>query len=404
MIGMLALWVHAAAASPVVLHQGDENRIRSAVAEAANLSPAALTLTDFDDFRTTTPPKWSGQISMSACSGDPVAMKDIALEVSIAESRLMYMELDTAKNILRQAQNDLVCADSVVDRSVAARIGFLQGVISTAAEKGNDAWKNFTFSARFDPAMVWDDQYPEDGKGTWMGAKKALDSTDRIAVGVIPSFSIDLDSPQVFVNAAPVTDAVDQLTAPPGTNLLQIRTDAGVLGFNLDVESETDPEVFIPQLLPEDSLAQMTTEEGRQRFTQVVNHAYDAGTLVFVAHEDGIWRTAAGMDNWDTLVESPTSSVVLGRPIPPMAWVGTGLTAGALGGTIFALVKALRISNEKYPSETMAQLAATGESSAANATHQEWMETRQSAVGYSIGAGVGAALTVTGFVLTVPLF
>ena len=404
MTGLLALWVQAVAASPVVLHQGDENSVRSAVAEAANLPSAELKLTKFDVFRTTTAPKWSGQISMRACAGDPIPMKDIALDVSIAESRLMYMELDTAKTILRKLQDNLVCVDSLIDRPVAARIGFLQGVISTAEDKGNDAWKNFTFAARFDPAMQWDDQYPEDGKGTWLGARNALASTDQITVGVVPSFSFDSASPRVFVNAEPVTQAGDKFTAPPGTNLLQIQTATGVLGFNVDVESETAPTVFIPHLLPDDGLDQMTTEEGRERFMHVVNQAYDTGTLVFVAHEKGIWRTAAGMDGWDTLVASPSKTAVRGSGIPAMAWVGTGLTASALGGTIFALVKALQNANTKYPSETMASMASTGDSSAANEEHQEWLRKRQSAAGYSVGAGVGAALTATGFILTVPLF
>jgi len=403
MIWLLSLLAQTATASPVVLHQGDEDKVRSAVAEAANLQPGELTLTRFDVFRSTTAPKWSGQLSARPCVGEKTSMKDIALDVSVAESRLMYMELDQAKSILKTAQDELVCVDSLIDQSVAARIGFLQGVISTAEDKGNDAWKNFTFAARFNPALAWDDQYPEGGKGTLMGAKNALASSDRIEVGVVPSFSADPESPQVFLNAAPVTSATDRFTAPLGTNLVQIQTDTGVLGFNVDVESGAEPSVFVPQLLSKDSLSQMTSEEGRQTFMEVVNAAYDTGTLVFVAHEEGIWRTAAGMDDWDTLIVSPTAPVVRGGGIPAMAWVGSGLTAGALGGTIFALIKAVESGSTQYPAG-VAQAAATGDRDAANAAHEDWLKKRQSAVGYSLGAGVGAALTATGFILTVPLF
>ena len=314
------------------------------------------------------------------------------------------MELEAAKTILMKAQSDLLCADSLIEQSVAARIGFLQGVISTAEDKGNDAWKSFTFAARFDPEVEWDEQYPDDGKGTLNGAKNALASSERIEVGVVPSFSIDPASPNVFLNAKPVTTSSAGFSAPVGTNLLQIQTDNGLLGFNVEVESDTGQELFIPQLLAKDSLSQMTSEEGRQSFMSVVNKAYDAGTLVFVAHEDGIWRTASGMDDWDTLIVSPNAPVVRGGGVPTMAWVGTGLTASALGGTIFALVKAVQNASASYPSTAMDQAASTGNSGAANTAHKEWLQKRQSAVGYSVGAGVGAALTATGLVLTVPLF
>ena len=53
---LLALLVQTVAASPVVLHQGDEESVRRAVAEAANLRPSELTLTHFDEFRSTIAP------------------------------------------------------------------------------------------------------------------------------------------------------------------------------------------------------------------------------------------------------------------------------------------------------------------------------------------------------------
>jgi len=397
MTWLIALWAHTAAASPIVLHQGDEETVRNAVAGAAQVAPSTLSMTNFDAFGLSMAAQWSGSGSMEKCSGDAVPLQEVADNVAGAESKLLYMELDAANDALVQAQAKLVCVDSVLDPSVVARIGFLRGVIATVGDKGNDAWKSFSFAARFDPAMEWDDQYPADGRGTLNGAKEALASSDTIDVGVTPSISVGDGIPKLFLNSAPILDANTSFAVPAGLNVLQVQTQDGVVGYQLEIKAESRPQLFLPELITADTLARVVTEDGRSDLSKVIRQAYEAGTPVYVAHDEGVWRTAAG-GTWETL-RAPTSSLsAAGGGMSTLSWVGTGLAAGSLVSTVVA---ALLVRHEKNNFETHAQ---SGQDFMANKDTEREVNWRNARTAALAGVGVGASMTVVGLIIKVPAF
>ena len=104
---LLAFWIQAAAAAPVVLHQGDEETVRITVSDVAGVNPSSLSVTHFDAFRMSMVEKWSGGGSKTSCSGDAVSADVISEAIASAESSLMYMELEPAQEALQSLSDSL---------------------------------------------------------------------------------------------------------------------------------------------------------------------------------------------------------------------------------------------------------------------------------------------------------
>jgi hypothetical protein len=409
MFWLMVFWSRAISAGPVVLHRTDEASARTSVSDVAGVDPSLLSVTHFDAFRASMAPKWSGIGSLTACDGESVQLAVVADQVASAESSLMYMELDPANEALSQARKNLLCLDAPADPSVAARIGFLQGVISTEQKDKAKAWEYFSQAARFDPNLAWDEQYPTDGAALLKVAKGELLSSVPIEVGLTPSVESEKgEEATIFLNASPVLGADRTLSVPVGSNLLQLKSEEGMVGYMLEVEPESRPQLFLPQLLAADTLAQVTSEKGQKELSRVIKSSFEPDTPVYVVHENGVWRTASGWGNWETLRE-PSKSVVAraagGAGSSPMAWVSAGLTAGALTGTVLALMRAVNAGTGVSSAATdFNRAAANGDLDAATTAYKQDVSMRNTRTAGFVGVGLGAALTTTGVIFTVPMF
>ena len=198
-------------------------------------------MTHFDAFRMSMVEKWTGLGGHTACTSDAVGADVVSEAIASAESSLMYMELAPAQEALSKAQNDLVCLDTLVDPAMAARVGFLQGVIATEEKDKGAAWEHFSRAIRFTPEMGWDDQFPTDGAALLELAKKEIETATPIDINLTPSISESASAPSVYLNANPVAGGTDTLSVPVGENLIQVKNDTGVVGFVLNVEPESRP-------------------------------------------------------------------------------------------------------------------------------------------------------------------
>jgi len=404
MLWLSILWGQVALAEPVVLHRADEAAVRASISDVANIDPVTLSVTHFDAFRASMAPQWSGKGGLTPCGSSPVQLETVSESVASAESSLMYMKLDVASEALAQAHQSLVCLDERIDAQVAARIGFLQGVIATENKDQAKAWEHFSHAVRFDPDLQWDEQYPIDGKDVLEGARSVLVSASTIEIEITPSLpSAEAEDARLFFNAVPVTTS-GPLQASVGSHVLQVNGPQGVVGYRLEVEPESRPKVFLPELIRADALAQVTTDEGKQELSRIINASYESGTPVYVAHGDGIWRTASGIGSWETLQFS--AGTVRGRAgVRPMAWVASGLTVGALTGTVLSLVKALQSgANIETASNNFQQAASEGDFAGAKSAYTRELDHRSARTTGFVGAGLGAALTATGVIFTVPMF
>ena len=111
----------------------------------------------------------------------------------------MYMELDKASGALSEAKASLGCLSEPVDPALAARIGFLQGVVSVELGDKAKAWEQFSFAARFAPELQWDAQFPKDGEALLRASSGELKSSAAVSVGLVPASA----AASVMVNGQP---------------------------------------------------------------------------------------------------------------------------------------------------------------------------------------------------------
>jgi hypothetical protein len=220
-----------------------------------------------------------------------------------------------------------------------------------------------------------------------------------------PSFlGAETDSESaLFLNASPVTNA-GPLKVPVGSNVLHVNRGDGLIGYRVEIEPESRPKLFLPELIRSDALSQVMTEEGQKELSRIINVSYESGTPVYVAHDDGIWRTASGIGSWEVL-QAPARAARGGSGVGTMAWVASGLTAGALTGTVLALITALDSSGEIQGASTDYENAAkSGDFDAIDDAYERSIKFRNLRTAGFAGVGLGAALTTTGVILTVPMF
>jgi hypothetical protein len=402
---MLWLWiiVNAAFAAPVVLHrETDADAVRAAVVESAGVPVSGLTVTHFDVFRAQLQPTWFGLGALERCETPAATGESLDGLIKSAEGSFMYMELDKASGALSEAKASLGCLSEPVDPALAARIGFLQGVVSVELGDKAKAWEQFSFAARFAPELQWDAQFPKDGEALLRASSGELKSSAAVSVGLVPASA----AASVMVNGQPAIMERESLQLKPGQNLLQVQNTEGWTGYTATIEAQSSPSLFLPGALSDDTLSQVSTDGGRRALSQMVSLAFESGTPVYVVHDDELWRTASGLGVWEDL--RPAQSPVPGpKPVGlrPVAWVSAGLTTAAAIGTVSALLMGMNAGTSAADSDrAFNEAASRGDFDGASSAHTASIQSgNRKTVGYA-AAGVGAALTVTGVVITIPMF
>jgi len=406
---MMLIWIiaHAAFAGPVVLHRdADADAVRGAVIANAGMPVSDLTVTHFDAFRASLVPTWSGLGALEQCTGAPVSGQDLSQKVKKAEGSILYMEMDKAFSLLAEADKSLPCLSSPVDPVLAARIGFLSGVVSVELGDKSGAWAHFANAARFAPQIEWDAQFSKDGLALLNAAKSERNAAHTVSLALIPRISL---AHTLYVNGVSVDLPVDSLALKPGDNLIQLRTPAGFSGYTATLEPDSSPSVLMPAGLRPDALADVATDAGRSGLSRVIAGAFEAGTPNYVSHSDQLWRTASGIGAWEDLraeklAVGSGSSVATGA-VKPLRWLAASLTAAAALGTVSALV--VGVNGGQSGSKAQDQFdsaAARGDFDGASAAYTAAVHgSNRSTSGYIV-AGFGAAMTVAGVVITIPMF
>ena len=290
----------------------------------------------------------------------------------------------------------------LVPPALAARIGFLRGVLSLedSGDKAS-AFEHFSYALRFQPQLAWDEQFANDGARTLLAAKRELQVGEPVPMMVYPALS---ENRPLHVNGASVSAVAGSVPLHVGENLIQMQTKQGVQGVAVTTESDSTPTVFIPSALPDDLIENVVSEEGRTELTRVVDLAFNEDDgQIYVAHDDRLWKTAAGFGVWKELSETPV--VAIRRQPPRRAWVYTGVTAAVASLSVAALM----LGEKEWGSgaESMGtsnDYAKDGQFTKAEARYAEGIKSYNKAiVGYSI-ASLGAAVTVSGIVITIPMF
>ena len=403
---MLFLWtfVNVAFATPVVLHRSaDPDAIRSAIIQSAGVPIGGLTITHFDAFRANLNSKWSGLGEIADCQTVATDSPTLAALAKSAEGKLMYMELEDAAATLSTAADGLRCLTTPVDAAMAARIGFLRGVVSVELGDKAKAWDHFATATRYQPDLIWDEQFPKTGEALLKAAKSELSSTTPIQLAIVPTIT---EERSLYVNGAQPSTPASNLALTPGEHLIQVQTADGVTGYTATLVAASTPSLLLPEMLADDALAQVATEEGRSELSRLVSVAFESGTPVYVAHDDLLWRTASGFGAWENLrpEQVPALSVAGRTRSSSVAWLSAGITTTVAIGTVSALLMGLNAGKSAGTfQQEFDDAASQGDFDAASSAYGSVLDSNSRRTGGYVAAGIGAALTMTGVVITIPL-
>jgi hypothetical protein len=402
---MLFIWtfVTAAFATPVVLHRStDPDAIRSAIIQSAGVPIGGLTITHFDAFRANLNSKWSGLGEIANCKTVATDSPTLTALTKSAEGKLMYMELEDAAATLSTAADGLRCLTTPVDAAMAARIGFLRGVVSIELGDKAEAWDHFATATRYQPDLVWDAQFPNTGEALLNATKSELSSTP-IPLALVPTIT---EEGSLYVNGAQPSTPASSLALTPGEHLIQVRTADGITGYTATLVAASTPSLLLPEMLADDALAQVATEEGRSELSRLVSVAFESGTPVYVAHDDLLWRTASGFGAWENLrpKQVPALSVADRTRLKSNAWLLGGITTTVAIGTVSALVVGLNAGKSARDLQTSIKAQFNDSSGAPVSGDVAKLEGAKNQQRFAlVTAGVGTALTMTGVVITIPL-
>ena len=402
---MLFIWtfVTAAFATPVVLHRStDPDAIRSAIIQSAGVPIGGLTITHFDAFRANLNPKWSGLGEIADCKTVATDSPTLTALAKSAEGKLMYMELVDAAATLSTAADGLRCLTTPVDATMAARIGFLRGVVSIELGDKAKAWDHFATATRYQPDLVWDAQFPNTGEALLNATKSELSST-AIPLALVPTIT---EEGRLYVNGAQPSTPASSLALTPGEHLIQVRTAGGITGYTATLVAASTPSLLLPEMLADDALAQVATEEGRSELSRLVSVAFESGTPVYVAHDDLLWRTASGFGAWENLrpEQVPALSVADRTRLKSNIWLLGGITTTVAIGTVSALVVGLNAGKSARDLQTSIKAQFNDSSGAPVSGDVAKLEGAKNQQRFAlVTAGVGTALTMTGVVITIPL-
>jgi hypothetical protein len=403
---MLFLWtfVNVTFATPVVLHRSaDPDAIRSAIIQSAGVPIGGLTITHFDAFRANLNSKWSGLGEIADCQTVATDSPTLTALTKSAEGKLMYMELEDAAATLSTAADGLRCLTTPVDAAMAARIGFLRGVVSVELGDKAEAWEHFATAARYQPDLIWDEQFPKTGEALLKAAKSELSSTTPIQLAIVPTIT---EEGSLYVNGAQPSTPASSLALTPGEHLIQVQTSHGITGYTATLVAASTPSLLLPEMLADDALAQVATEEGRSELSRLVSVAFESGTPVYVAHDDLLWRTASGFGAWENLrpEQVPALSVAGRTRSGSVAWLSAGITTTVAIGTVSALLVGLNAGKSAGTfQQEFDDAASQGDFDAASSAYGSVLDSNSRRTGGYVAAGIGAALTMTGVVITIPL-
>jgi hypothetical protein len=397
--------LQSALAAPVVLHNAATTEaVNRSMSDHTSLRLGEYTLMRFGSLAAERPLSWQGRGSIQVCAGPTLDSTGIVAQIDSAEDDVLFMEEEKAAAALAAAQAGLICWGSIVGADVGGRIGFLRGVLAFESGDKLAAYDHFSFAARFQPNLTWDERFSKDGASVFDAAKNVTKTTPVVPVALVPALP---EGQAVYVNGAVADGASGTIDLAQGTNVVQVQSADRTVGVTVEVEAGSKPTLFVPSALSDDTLNLVDTADGRESLSPILDAAFEVGTPIYVARDDQLWLTGSGVGVWKPLVAGATvdGGLTAARSTRPMAWIATGMSAVLAGGTVTAALMGRKSHQRARNQQSLmdADIEAFDLASADRHNVNASQAYLGAGVGYSL-AGVGAALTAASVVVTVPLF
>ena len=295
---LLSLAASSAHAPELVLYgsQETEDVARAKVAlfggrTLANLQARTLTTLVSGDL-----PVVVGGATGSHCQGEPGTNAAIKTLVEATESKVLFMEFESALVDLDSAVALERCLTEPLDAAVASRAHYLRAMVAVGTGDQGAAWPEFVQAANLKPDIAWDENFPPDGRTAFKGAVAAIKVGETQDFHLVPPPAAGL-----WVDGV-AQESAENVALKPGTHVLQLGTEGSPLTtYVVDLPEETRAAMLFPGQL-EDDRADWASDGATRGRLEAVLAANSQGAIAYVSLPGQVlWQFDPGPWKWTAL-------------------------------------------------------------------------------------------------------
>lgn len=400
---MLVLIAGALAADTVVYAGGDPDKVLDRIAAVSGVPADTLHAVPVADLVRGRPPTLLGGGKLEHCGGSPTTLASVRQSMDLAKGAVAYMEYGSARAALDAAIRDLGCLQEPIDAELAARAWFLTGVVAHASGDEARTRSAFRQARLFAPEMGWDENFAPAARGAFESVTAEMKATSLVSLSVVP------EPPEgaLRVDGRVVRVVGGHVGVLPGTHHVQVG-DAPPLTMTMQVDANAPATLVLPSLVTDDALAWAGDGDRREALSSVLIGALGDEGVVYVVSNDIVWRLRLGGSAWDLVAAGARPLTAM--PVPASATGASGeerptgrrsaagpvtLAVGGAGLIAGGVVAGLGYGAAR---DAVEDANTNGRSEEGDAQYEAGGQ--QYTAGLVVG-GVGAALAVTGLVLTV---
>jgi len=405
-VGALAWAAPARAGEVVIVHGGAGGvELESALRDALSAFGVEVAGDDVVDVGLIKPPYPDemvayGVTSQGRCASQARSWDEMRGEIVRGKEVLDSLEYAEAELVLGRVWEALSCADAFVDPGTLIELTMALGLAAHFRGQFNPARQWFSYALTVHPDLAWNDTYPPDAQQVFNHALAELLRAGEATLEVFPGEGVT----EVKVDGRTVDPLSPRLSLMQGTHQVQWRgADGAVAGVTVFVLGGDQAVLLSADGLREailDGPASPATLPAALERLEVLASSRGAAQVV-VLGEPTPYRWTVGSEQVE---EAPLESAASVAPTPPGparraggAWPALIAAGGGTTAAGAVLAVASYTSGQTIRDEIEAGGLSPEEEAERTAAYDQRMDLN--AVGFVV-AGVGAAVLVTGLVIT----
>lgn len=405
-LGVLLSAGPALAGEVVIVHGGAGGpELESALRDALSAFGVEVAGDDVVDVGVIKPPYPDemvayGTASQGRCSSRERSWDEMRGEIARGKEALDSLEYAEAEQILGRVWESLACADAFVDPGTLIELTMALGLAAHFRDQFNPARQWFSYALAVHPDLAWNDAYPPDAQQVFNHALAELLRAGEATMEVVPGEGVT----EVMVDGRTVDPLSPRLSLKQGTHLVQWRgSDGAVAGVTVFVLGGDQAVLLSADGLREAILggpASPATLPAVLERLEVLASSRGASQVV-VLGEPMPYRWTVGADQVEEAPLESAAAVSDSAPGPTRRAGGAGPALIAAGGGTTAAGAILAVASYASGQAIREEIDGGGLSPEEEAERTAAYDQRMdlNAVGFVV-AGVGAAVLITGIVIT----
>jgi len=235
------------------------------------------------------PLSFSNISEYKSCLGKVVTVQDLEVSLQKADSSILYLEINKAIGHIHRIENDLVCLNETVPRSILAKTQFLLGVSYFYDEKEDLATESWAQALLFNPELDWDPNIEPSGKPAFEETKAEIKSQAQSRLILIPQTT------HVTIDGQDVLNGTD---INAGKHLVQ-HNKLNNQGHLISTEVGSDTFIVSFADFPKDLSSIMQNDTLRKELLNGLQIMQKEADIKIV--ENGqLWYRAVGINQWNS--------------------------------------------------------------------------------------------------------